>query len=151
MISMTYEYLAMFAVHMHSHFTITHQRTYNTTIFPCGSTVRCPVPMRNSLPYYNQLSAMSSLYMFLDTSSSSNGTMDGWSFYIVTFQSVLYLSVFTYMNLSLVRERTEWQQIKISLIGINNGNLLTTCCRQYILLSYFVHYPVFQKHSTFEK
>lgn len=79
-ISMTYDYLAMFAVHTHSHFTITHQRIYNTMIFPCGSTVRSPVPIKNSLPYYNQLSAMPSLFMFLDTSSSTNGTMDGWSF-----------------------------------------------------------------------
>jgi len=107
--------------------------------------------MRNSLPYYNKLNALPSLFMFLDTSSSSNGTMDGWSFYIFTFQSVLYLSVFTYMNLSLVRERTEWEQIKISLTGINNDNLLTTCCTQYILPSYFVHYPVFQKQHSTEK
>lgn len=79
-ISMIYEYLAMSAVHTHSHFTITPQRTYNTMTFPCRSTVRSPVPMKNSLPYYNQLSAMPSLFMFLDTSSSTNGTMDGWNF-----------------------------------------------------------------------
>jgi len=120
----------MFAVHMHSHFTTTCQRTYNTIIFSCGSTVRSPVPMKNSLPYCNQLSAMPLLFMFVATSSSSSRTMDGWSFYIFTFQSVLYFSLFTKMNLSLVIERTEWQQIKISLIGINNDNLLTTCCRQ---------------------
>jgi len=39
MIHKTYEYLAMFAVHTHSYFTITCQRTYNTMIFPRGSTV----------------------------------------------------------------------------------------------------------------
>jgi hypothetical protein len=77
---MIYEYLATFAVHMHSHFTITCQRTYNTMTFPCGSTVRSPVPMKNLLPYYNQLSAMHSLFMFLDISSSTTGTMDGWNF-----------------------------------------------------------------------
>lgn len=77
---MIYEYLAMFAVHTQSHFTITRQRTHNTMTFPCRSTVRNPVPMKNSLPYYNQLSAMHSLFMFLDTSSSTTGTMDGWNF-----------------------------------------------------------------------
>jgi hypothetical protein len=62
-------------------------------IFPCGSTVRSPVPMKDSLPYYYQQSAMSLLFMFLDTSSSSTGTMDGCSFYIFTFQCPLFFSI----------------------------------------------------------
>jgi len=49
---------------------------------------------------------MPSLFTFLDTPSSSTGTMDGWSFYVFTFQSVLYFSVFT-LNEFITGKREE--------------------------------------------